>query len=182
MCLLRGSNGSTCQGSAAVIIPPLLFGSTAGGSLRTEWRKLEDKLSMHRVEVRPFVINLDCSSLHGNRECPMAYIAWVGVADSTLGSKGTAHRALRGKDAEPTPPRVNSFPDVSLETRLLFVLWDFLTGLLCIPYHHVPASGSVPVTSGADKGFYRQIFLRPLERSPLSCLVMGSHPTMADAT
>ena len=46
------------SGSAAVVIPPLLTGSTAGGSLRNDWRKLEDKLAVNcKVELRTFVVS-----------------------------------------------------------------------------------------------------------------------------
>eukprot|EP00435_Cladocopium_sp_Y103_P029455 s2934_g7.t1 len=90
--------------SAAVVLPPLLFGSTAGGSLRADWRKIEDKLVNNcRIEIRNFVVNLDMGEVHKNREFPGAYLCWLCVADSTLPNKGTAHRALRGKDAEPAP-------------------------------------------------------------------------------
>eukprot|EP00435_Cladocopium_sp_Y103_P004363 s5416_g1.t1 len=95
--------------SAAVILPPLLFGSASGGSLRNDWRRIEDKLvTNHKIELRTFVINLDLSEIHGNRECPMAFVAWLAVPDSTLPNKGTAHRALRGKDVEPPPAQVNA--------------------------------------------------------------------------
>lgn len=98
------------SGSAAVVIPPLLTGSTAGGSLRNDWRKLEDKLAVNcKVELRTFVVNLDVEEVHKNREFPSAYVCWIGVPDTTLPNKGTAHRALRGKDAEPSPPTVNEF-------------------------------------------------------------------------
>lgn len=98
------------SGSAAVVIPPLLTGSTAGGSLRNDWRKLEDKLAVNcKVELRTFVVNLDVEEVHKNREFPSAYVCWIGVPDTTLPNKGTAYRALRGKDAEPSPPTVNEF-------------------------------------------------------------------------
>lgn len=97
------------SGSVAVIIPPLLFSSTSGSSLRTDLRKLEDKLESRKIELRLAVINMNTDDLHRNRECPSAYPIWLGVVDSTLPSKGTAHRALRGKDAEPNPERINVF-------------------------------------------------------------------------
>ena len=90
-----------------VLIPPLLFGSTSGATLRTEWRKIEDKMVSHNIELRTFCLNLNTSQVHQNRELPSAYVCWIGVADMTLLSKGTAHRALKGKDAEKSPPQVN---------------------------------------------------------------------------
>ena len=82
----------------AVILPPLLSGSTGGGSLRSDWRKLEDKFTANcKVELRQFVVNLDVEEVHKNRELPSAYICWLGVPDTTLPKKGTAHRALRGQ-------------------------------------------------------------------------------------
>ena len=66
----------------------MLYGSTAGGSLRSDWRKIEDKLVNNcRIELRNFVVNLD-------------------MQDSTLPNKGTAHRALRS-GGDPAPAQVN---------------------------------------------------------------------------
>ena len=91
-----------------MVLPPLLFGSTAGGSLRADWRKIEDKLANNcRIEIRNFVVNLDMGEVHKNREFPGAYLCWLCVADSTLPNKGTAHRALRGKDVDPPPAQIN---------------------------------------------------------------------------
>ena len=98
-----------CGGSAAVILPPLLHGSAAGGTLRNEWRRIEDKLQNVSIESRTVVINLDTAEVHANRVFPMAYVAWVCVGDHTLPNKGTAHRALRGRDADPPPQQVNAF-------------------------------------------------------------------------
>ena len=98
------------KGSVAVIIPPLLCGSTAGGSLRSDWRRPEDKL-------RPFCLNLNTSQIHQNRELPSAYVCYLGVADSTLPNKGTAHRALRGVEAAPV--QVNSQLNLQLQYGVL---------------------------------------------------------------
>lgn len=94
-----------------MVLPPLLTGAASGGSLRNDWRRLEDKLAINcRVEIRQFVTNLDLSDVHKSRELPSAYVCWLGVPDSTLPHKGTAHRALRGKDADPPPEKINTFP------------------------------------------------------------------------
>lgn len=96
------------SGSVAIILPPLLYGSTAGGSLRSDWRKIEDKLVNNcRIELRNFVVNLDMQDIHKNRELPAAYLCWIGVPDSTLPNKGTAHRALRS-GGDPPPAQVNT--------------------------------------------------------------------------
>lgn len=101
------------SGSCALILPPLLYGSSAGGSLRGDWRKIEDKLSQNcRIEIRNVSVNLNMSEVHKNRECPSAYWAWIAVCDHTLPNKGTAHRALRAKDTEPPPVQVNQLLDV----------------------------------------------------------------------
>ena len=34
--------------------------------------------------------------LHKNREVPAAFVCYIGVADSCLPTKGTAHRTVRG--------------------------------------------------------------------------------------
>ena len=59
-------------------------------------RKLEDKLQNHKIELRPFTINISLEDLHKNREMPGAYLSFLGVADSTLPLRGTAHRSVRG--------------------------------------------------------------------------------------
>lgn len=60
------------------------------------WRRLEDKLIANKIELRPFTLNLSLDDLHKNRELPSAYICYLGVPDSTLPLKGTAHRSVRG--------------------------------------------------------------------------------------
>lgn len=61
-------------------------------------RKLEDKLVQHRVEIRPFFLPVDQNGLNGNREMPSGFQWAICVLDSTLPTKGTAHRATRGAD------------------------------------------------------------------------------------
>lgn len=79
-----------------------------------------------KVELRTFVVNLDVGEVHRNRQLPSAYVCWLGVADSTLPNKGTGHRALRGKDAEPNPQQVNEHLALALSCVLcLFVLGCF---------------------------------------------------------
>ncbi|CAK9079028.1 unnamed protein product [Durusdinium trenchii] len=82
--------------SILVLIPPLLVGSDAAGSLRKDWRKLEDKLLAVKVELRPWTLNLNQDDLHKNRELPSAFVCFLGVPDSSLPTKGTAHRSVRG--------------------------------------------------------------------------------------
>lgn len=106
-------------GSVAIILPPLLYGSTAGGSLRSDWRKIEDKLVNNcRVELRNFVVNLNMQDIHKNRELPAAFLCWIGVPDSTLPNKGTAHRALRSGGEAP-PGQVNVL--LGVERTCLFI-------------------------------------------------------------
>lgn len=52
----------------------------------------------HRLEFRPFFLPVDTSELHGCREMPAGFQWYLIVADSTLPSKGTAHRANRGAE------------------------------------------------------------------------------------
>ncbi|CAK9109302.1 unnamed protein product [Durusdinium trenchii] len=93
--------------SVLVLIPPLLVGADSGGSLRKDIRRLEDKLIANKIELRPFTLNLSLDDLHKNRELPSAYICYLGVPDSTLPLKGTAHRSVRGapeiEQSLPTP-------------------------------------------------------------------------------
>lgn len=109
-CVLLIWFGAPSKGSVAVVLPPLLCGSTGGGSLRADWRKLEDKLLNHKVELRPFCLNLNTTHIHQNRDLPSAYVSFLGVADSTLPNKGTAHRAVRGRAdaADVAPAQVNT--------------------------------------------------------------------------
>lgn len=64
-------------------------------------RRLEDKLGNHKVELRSFTLNLNVDDLHKNRDLPSAYPAYIGVMDSTLPLRGTAHRVVRGGAPEP---------------------------------------------------------------------------------
>ena len=64
-------------------------------------RKLEDKLVQHRIEWRLFFVPVDLSDIHGRREMPSAFSWYLCVADSTLPSKGTAHRANRTAEKVP---------------------------------------------------------------------------------
>ena len=59
-------------------------------------RRLEDKFTNHKVELRQWTLNLNCEELHKNRELPGAFPCFLGVADSTLPVRGTAHRSVRG--------------------------------------------------------------------------------------
>ena len=59
-------------------------------------RKLEDKLKAMKIELRPFVLNVNTHELHKNREMPGAFWCFLGVIDATLPLKGTAHRKVRG--------------------------------------------------------------------------------------
>ncbi|CAK9073826.1 unnamed protein product [Durusdinium trenchii] len=87
------------QRSVLVLIPPLLVGSESGGSLRGDFRKIENKLLACKIELRTVCINLNLQEIHGNREMPGAFPVWLGVPDSALPLKGTAHRSVRGAPA-----------------------------------------------------------------------------------
>ena len=74
----------------------------------------------HKVELRPFTLNLNLDDLHKNRELPGAFMCYVGVPDSTLPLRGTAHRAVRGApEAEST---VNAFL-ANINLDLLCFFW-----------------------------------------------------------
>lgn len=72
-------------------------------------RKLEDKLANHKIELRPWTLNLNLEDLRKNREMPGAFLSFLGVADSTLPLRGTAHRVVRG--APESEAMVNAFLD-----------------------------------------------------------------------
>lgn len=59
-------------------------------------RKLEDKLLVHKIELRPLTLNLNLEDLRKNREMPAGFLCFLGVADSTLPQRGVAHRSVRG--------------------------------------------------------------------------------------
>ena len=71
-------------------------------------RKLEDKLQAVRIALRPFTLNLNVDELHKNRESPSAFMCYLGVIDSSLPVKGTAHRKVRG--APESESSVNELP------------------------------------------------------------------------
>ena len=87
---------SPAEGSLAIILPPLMGGTTCVSSLRPDIRKLEDKLASHHIELRDFCLNLDLSHIHGNRDTPGAFTAYLAVLETSLPSKGALHRATRG--------------------------------------------------------------------------------------
>ena len=63
----------------------------------------------NRIELRPWTLNMDVQELHKNREVPSAFMAYLGVVDTTLPAKGTAHRTVRGEKVEQdTAARVNT--------------------------------------------------------------------------
>ncbi|CAK9100995.1 unnamed protein product [Durusdinium trenchii] len=78
-------------------------------------RKLEDKLANHKIELRPWTLNLNLEDLRKNREMPGAFLSFLGVADSTLPLRGTAHRVVRG--APESEAMVNAFCTSSLWLR-----------------------------------------------------------------
>ena len=54
----------------------------------------------NRIELRQWTLNMDVHELHKNREVPSAFPAFLGVVDTTLPTKGTAHRSIRGEKVE----------------------------------------------------------------------------------
>lgn len=102
-------------------------------------RKIENKLLACKVELRPFSLNLDLSDIHGNRELPAAYPCFLGVADSALPLKGTAHRTVRGAPVPDSTTNVflgclicvTCFWGLPFELLDLYTLWFcFVSALL----------------------------------------------------
>ena len=101
------------------------------------------------------VINLDTSDVHANRVFPMAYVAWVCVGDHTLPNKGTAHRALRGRDVDPPPQQVNAF----LSCKYMFIFIYHQMYMIISPQHNPQKLGSTYALFGpTEKGFAPVIF------------------------
>lgn len=71
----------------------------------------------HKIELRPWTLNLNLEELHRNRELPGAFLCFLGVPDMTLPIRGTAHRSVRGT---PEPEHaINAF--LVLESHTLFL-------------------------------------------------------------
>ena len=78
-----------------IMLKQLLF-FRVGFPFPIHGRKLEDKLLNHKIELRPWTLNLNLCDLHKNRVLPGAFMCYLGVADSTLPMRGVAHRSVRG--------------------------------------------------------------------------------------
>lgn len=70
-----------------------------------------------KIELRPFVLNINTNDLHKNREMPGAFWCYLGVIDATLPLKGTAHRKVRGTPE--SDATVNVLLTGDLDTTLL---------------------------------------------------------------
>lgn len=65
-------------------------------------RRLEDKAEELGISLRMVHIHMAQSKLHGNADVPCNFVAWVGVMESSLPSKGLAHRGRSGDSGETT--------------------------------------------------------------------------------
>ncbi|CAK9115722.1 unnamed protein product [Durusdinium trenchii] len=92
--LISRNPTSTC----VVMALPLLTSSSGCGALRSDIRKLEDKLLFHQMEFRSFFLPVDHTSLHHNRDMPGGFTFYLIVSDATLPRSGTAHRANRSAE------------------------------------------------------------------------------------
>ena len=86
------------EGSVGLVIAPLLISSAGGGSLRKDWRDIEDKLGNLGVALRDARLCVDTSQLHRNADRPIYYHLWIAITDCSLGPKGTGHRRVRGEE------------------------------------------------------------------------------------
>ena len=119
MTVSRSSSGSvSCEGNVGIILAPLLCAAASAGSLKSEYRTIEDKLEHaslawrpgpHRPGLRVCPVPLPgnatsawtlIASVHGNREMPAFYDMWLVVHDAHLPAKGTAHRAVIEREGE----------------------------------------------------------------------------------
>ena len=108
-CLWANCDYVHSRGSVGIVLCPLLTGSGPGSSLRSDLRRIEDKLCQLHLEIRPFHLPVSLSNLHGNCEQPAAYNAFLVVCDHVLPSKGVNYRLVRsghGKDTD-SPPKVS---------------------------------------------------------------------------
>ena len=76
-----------------------------------------------KIELRPFCLNLNLADIHGNRELPAAYPCYLGVPDSALPLKGTAHRTVRGA------PAPDAETNVAFDFALLLTCFCFAVSL-----------------------------------------------------
>ena len=85
-------------------------------------RKIEDKLTQHQLELRPFHLMVNLSNLHGNCEQPSCYSSCLVVSDHTLPAKGVAYRLPRsGSSSTESPPKPNK-ADVNVSLAFDFEL------------------------------------------------------------
>lgn len=84
---------------------------------------MEDKLLAVKVELRPWTLNLNQDDLHKNRELPSAFVCFLGVPDSSLPTKGTAHRSVRG-NPEVDKKDINVCLGISTDIFYLVLLYS----------------------------------------------------------
>lgn len=77
-------------------LPMCCFQKSDHKQFKPACRKLEDKLLAVKVELRAWTLNLNLENLHQNRELPAGFVCFLGILDSCLPTKGTAHRNVRG--------------------------------------------------------------------------------------
>lgn len=76
-----------------------------------------------KVELRPWTLNLNQDDLHKNRELPSAFVCFLGVPDSSLPTKGTAHRSVRG-NPEVDKKDINVCLGISTDIFYLVLLYS----------------------------------------------------------
>ena len=91
----------------------------------------------YHLDLRHISVGMDLSSLHRNSDRPAFYSGWICVSDCCLPLKGTAHRAVKDKDAL-KPAEVNTFVSSDL-WRLQGLAGDFPLAL-GEPEFHVPSA------------------------------------------
>lgn len=87
------------------------------------WRTIEDKLELQRMAIRSVNIALNLDEVHGNRELPANFQAWLAVPDTNLPNKGTGHRPAwtDGKSEKTDGSCVNL--QLRLHNRYIEVRW-----------------------------------------------------------
>ena len=87
----------------------------------------------HHLDLRDISIPMDLSNLHRNSDRPGFYSGWICVSDCCLPLKGTAHRAVKDKDAL-KPTEINTFVSSDL-WRLQGLATDFPLALSEQEFH-----------------------------------------------
>ncbi len=139
------------------------------------------------METRSFALNLNTDDLHKNRELPGAFTCHLGVLDTTLPVKGTAHRRVRGTTMD-EDATVNVFFDTQLtflllptkkpaiHCKLLLSKKNKYIHIISITNTKIILQGFVEALCGAASLYPCQSFPKPWLRKTLSSQGLVMNP------